>query len=64
VRIRIHLWLVKMVILPFGAPPTFASLSRLGSVEMLSYYEQIKAAAIVLSQGYGENYHQKLAHVL
>ena len=64
VRIRIRLWLVKMAILPFGEAPTFASLPRVGSVELLSYYEQIKAAAIVLSQGYGENYHQKLAHVL
>jgi len=53
-----------MAILPFGEAPTFASLPRVGRVEMLSYYEQIKAAAIVLSQGYGENYHQKLAHVL
>jgi|SRR5262249_19938689 len=64
VRIRIHLWLIKMAVMPFGAPPTFASLPRVGSVEMLSYYEQIKAAAIALSQGYGENYHEKLAHVL
>lgn len=64
VRMRIHLWMFKMTILPFSAPPTFASLPRMGSVEMVTYYEQIKASAIQLGQGYGENYHQKLAHVL
>lgn len=64
VRIRIRLWLIKMAAFPFSAPPSFASLPRLGSVEMLSYYERIKALAITLSQGYGEGYHQKLAHIL
>ncbi|HEY6252907.1 MAG TPA: hypothetical protein VI685_23355 [Candidatus Angelobacter sp.] len=64
VRMRIHYWMVKMAVLPFSAPPSFASLPRMGSVELLSYYEQIKTSAIQLSQGYGENYHQKLAHVL
>jgi hypothetical protein len=64
VRIRIHFWMFKMAIVPFSAPPSFASLPRMGSVEMVSYYEQIKASAILIGQGYGESYHQKLAHVL
>ena len=64
VRMRIHFWIVKMAVLPFAAPPSFSSLPRMGSVELVSYYEQIKTSAIQLSQGYGENYHQKLAHVL
>jgi hypothetical protein len=62
VRMRIHLWLIKMTVLPFTAVPTFASLPRLGSVEMLSFYRQIKASAIQLGEGYGESYHQKLVH--
>lgn len=64
VRMRIHFWMVKMAVFPFSAPPSFASLGRMGSAELFSYYQQIKASAIELSQGYGENYHEKLAHVL
>ncbi|HEY6351752.1 MAG TPA: hypothetical protein VI636_20310 [Candidatus Angelobacter sp.] len=64
VRMRIHFWMVKMAVFPFGNPPSFASLPRMGSVELVSYYQQIKTSAIQLSQGYGENYHQKLAHIL
>ncbi|HEY6970798.1 MAG TPA: hypothetical protein VJA94_16425 [Candidatus Angelobacter sp.] len=62
VRARIHYWLIKMAVLPFAAAPTFASLPRLGSVEMLSFYQQIKASAVQLGQAYGESYHQKLGH--
>lgn len=64
VRIRIHFWMIRMAILPFSTPPTFASLARMGSVELLSYYQQVKMSAMELGQAYGENYHQKLEHVL
>lgn len=64
VRLRIHFWMIRMAVLPFSTPPTFASLPRMGSVELLSYYQQIKTSAMELSQAYGENYQQKLAHVL
>ena len=64
VRMRIHFWMIRMAVLPFTAAPSFASLPRMGSVELLSYYEQIKASAMALGQAYGENYHQKLAHIL
>jgi|SRR5215472_7305513 len=62
VRLRIHFWLIRMAILPFAAIPSFASLPRMGSVEMLSFYQQIKASAIELGQAYGESYHEKLVH--
>ena len=64
VRMRIHLWLFRMAALPFIAPPTFASLPRMGSMEMVSFYQKIKTTAVQLSQAYGETYHQQLAHVL
>lgn len=64
IRMRIHFWMIRMAILPFSTPPTFSSLPRMGSVELLSYYQQIKTSAMELSQAYGENYHQKLEHVL
>ena len=64
VRMRIHFWMVKMAVFPMGAPPSFVALPRSGSVEMLSYYEKIKTTAIELSQGYGDSYLEKLAHVL
>lgn len=64
IRMRIHFWMIRMAILPFSTPPTFASLPRMGSVELLSYYQQVKTSAMELGQAYGENYHQKLEHVL
>jgi hypothetical protein len=62
VRLKIHLWLVRMAVLPFSTPPAFASLSRLGSVEMLSFYEKIKSAAQDLGRAYGDTYRDQLAH--
>ena len=64
VRARLHFWLIKMAALPFAATPTFESLPRLGSIEMLSFYQQIKSSAVELGQAYGDNYRQKLAHSL
>ena len=64
VRARLHFWLIKMAALPFAATPTFESLPRLGSIEMLSFYQQIKSSAVELGQAYGESYRQKLAHSL
>lgn len=64
VRLRIYLGLMKMAALPFAAAPTFASLSRMGSREMVSFYQQIRTVAVVLGQVYGENYQQKLAQTL
>src|SRR5215467_3526772 len=56
VRLRIYLGLMKMALLPFAAPPTFNSLPRMGSVEMVSFYRQIRTAAIILGQAYGQGY--------
>jgi hypothetical protein len=64
VRLRIYLGLMKMAVLPFAAAPSFTSLPRMGSREMVSLYQQIRTAAVVLGQAYGENYQQKLAHAL
>jgi hypothetical protein len=64
VRLRVHFWLVKMAALPFASAPSFASLPRMGSAEMLSFYQQVKASAVELGQAYGESYHQKLVHSL
>jgi hypothetical protein len=64
VRLRIGLGLMKMAVLPFAAAPSFTSLPRMGSVEMVTFYRQIRTAAIILGQAYGENYQRNLAHVL
>ena len=64
VRLRIYLGLMKMALLPFTGPPTFNSLPRMGSVEMVTFYRQIRTAAIILGQAYGQAYQEKLAHVL
>lgn len=64
VRLRIYLGLMKMAVLPFAAAPSFTSLPRMGSVEMVTFYRQIRTAAIILGQAYGEKYQRNLAHVL
>jgi hypothetical protein len=64
VKMRIHLGLIRLAILPFTGAPTFNSLPRMGSVEMVSFYQQIRTAAVALGQVYGQTYQEKLAHIL
>lgn len=64
IRGRLRWWLVRMALLPFAAPPTFATLVDLGSWEMISVYERVKKLAEVFSLAYGEEYHDKLMQAL
>jgi hypothetical protein len=64
VRLKLRSWLLRMAVLPFVPAPTFASLPRLGSVEMVGFYEQIKTAAVALGEAYGQSYHDRLSHAL
>jgi hypothetical protein len=64
IRLRLRWWLVRMEVLPFVEPPTFRTLLRLGSGDMISFYQNARALAEAFSRVYGENYHQKLAQAL
>jgi hypothetical protein len=60
----LRLWLVRMALVPFAAPPSFATLLAAGSWEMISFYETVRTHAEVFSMAYGEEYHEKLMQVL
>ena len=53
-----------MALFPFLPTPNFAVLLRLGSAELLDFYQQTKAVALELAQAYGAEYHARLAQSL
>ena len=48
----------------FCRPPTFTTLLRFGSADLISFYQNATALADAFSRVYGENYHQKLVQAL
>jgi len=64
IRARLRWWLVRMVLLPFAPPPSFATLVQRGSSDMISFYETVKTMAEIFSLAYGEEYHEKLMQAL
>ncbi|MCU1255109.1 MAG: hypothetical protein JWM83_1408 [Candidatus Angelobacter sp.] len=64
IRVSLRWWLVRMALLPFVPPPSFATLIDRGSSDMISFYETVKAMAEVFSLAYGDDYHQKLMQAL
>ena len=64
IRFRLRWWLLRMALLPFMAPPSFKALVRVGSPEMISFYDKVRQTAEAFSHAYGEDYHQQLMQVL
>ena len=64
IRFRLRWWLIRMTLLPFAQPPTFMTLLRFGSADLISFYQNATALADAFSRVYGENYHQKLLSAL
>jgi hypothetical protein len=64
VRAHLRWWLIRMALLPFAPPPSFATLVQRGSSDMISFYETVKAMAEIFSLAYGDEYHQKLMQSL
>ena len=64
IRLRLRWWLVRMALLPFAQPPTFKTLLRIGSSDMVSFYKNARSLAEAFSRVYGEAYHQKLVQAL
>jgi hypothetical protein len=52
------------VLLPFLPLPRIEKLLRLGSADMISFYENARALAECLSEAYGEPFHQQLMEAL
>ena len=64
IRLRLRWWLLRMSLFPWASPPSFKYLLRLGSSEMISFYDKIRATAETFSLAYGDDYHHKLMQVL
>jgi len=64
IQARLRWWLVRTTLMPFAPLPSFDTLSRLGSADMISFYETARSLAEVFSLAYGDEYHQKLVQAL
>jgi len=64
IRVRLRWWLLRMTLLPFMSPPSFKTLLRLGSPEMISFYDEVRTMAEAFSLAYGADYHQQLMQLL
>jgi hypothetical protein len=64
IRVSLRWWLVRMALLPFVPPPSFATLVRRGSSDMIGFYEGVKTLAETFSLAYGDDYHQELMQAL
>jgi hypothetical protein len=64
IRMRLRWWLVRSALIPFTTLPSFRILLPVGSGDMISYYEKMKALAELFSLAFGEEFHQKLARTL
>lgn len=63
-RATIHVWLVRVALLPFLRPPSVARLIDAGSTDLLEFYRKMKDAAAQLSRSYGDLYHAQMAEAL
>jgi hypothetical protein len=63
-RARIKLWLVRMALLPFLAPPSVEKLPDCGSAELLGFYRAMTSSALKLSQAYGNPFHKEMSGAL
>jgi hypothetical protein len=64
IRTRLRWWLLRAAILPFLPLPSFEELLRVGSADMISFYEKMKQQAELFSMAYGEEYHDKLVEAM
>jgi hypothetical protein len=63
-RTTMHVWLVRMAVFPFLGPPSVAKLIDGGSTDLLEFYRTMSNTAALLSQSYGDLYHERMAQAL
>ena len=64
IAMRLRWWVLRMVVLPWLAPPSFKKLLSVGSADMIGFYDKIREMAEIFSLAYGDDYHEKLMAVL
>ena len=64
IRLRLRWWLLRTSALPWLAPPSFRKLLRVGSADMISFYDKVRSTAEDFSLAYGDEYRQKLVAAL
>ena len=64
IRLALHRWMIKSVLLPAVSVPNIAILRRFETFDLFDAYEAMKLAAENLSAAYGDEFHQKLAQSL
>lgn len=64
IRTRLRLYLLRMALLPFLPPPSFQTLLRKGSPDLVNFYETAQVLAESFSMVYGEEFHQQMLAAL
>jgi hypothetical protein len=64
IRARLRLYLLRMAFLPFLPTPSFQTLLRKGSPDLVNFYETAKALVEGFSMVYGEEFHQQMLAAL
>jgi hypothetical protein len=64
IGMRLRWWVLKMRLMPWRDAPSFNALFKLGSGDMVAFYDKARAMAEIFSLAYGEEYHRKLAAIL
>jgi hypothetical protein len=64
IRTRLRLWLLRMAVLPFLPSPSFNTLLKKGSSDMVSFYETAKVLAESFSLAYGDDFHHQFVAAL
>jgi len=64
IRLALHRWMIKSVLLPSVSVPSIAILRKFETFDLFDAYGAMRLAAENLSAAYGDEFHQKLAQSL
>jgi hypothetical protein len=64
IQLQLYYWQLKLIVLPFAAVPRVSRVRKCDSFDLLTSYEAIKGAAVMLAEACGGNLSERLASVL
>jgi hypothetical protein len=62
--IKLHVWLIAIVALPFLPVPILGSIRRVGNLDLVCAYDQIRQAAAKLGRLCGGKYGEEIVQFL